>query len=113
KDSVKDVRVSKRLTDSPVCLVADEGDLDLNLERLLRQHKKLDAAVKRVLEVNPSHALIRGLASRVKAKGAERDTEDAALLLLDQALIMEGEPVADPVAFSRRLSALVAKGIAA
>ncbi len=43
-DAVKDVRTSDRLTDSAVCLVADEGDLDMHLERLLKQHHRLDAA---------------------------------------------------------------------
>ena len=52
-DSVKDVRTSERLTDSPVCLVADDGDLDMHLERLLRQHKHEMPEQKRVLEINP------------------------------------------------------------
>ena len=60
-DAVKDVRISERLTDSPVCLVADEGDMDMHLERLLKQHRQLDTAAKRILEVNPSHPLIRRL----------------------------------------------------
>src|SRR5262249_4009523 len=50
-DAVKDVRLSERLTDSPVCLVADEGDLDIHLERMLRQHRQLDQLSKRILEV--------------------------------------------------------------
>src|SRR5437588_8541073 len=54
-DSVKDVRSSERLTDSAVCLVADEGDMDMHLERLLKQHRQLDSASRRILEVNPRH----------------------------------------------------------
>ncbi|MBM3526124.1 MAG: molecular chaperone HtpG, partial [Alphaproteobacteria bacterium] len=50
---VKDVRLSQRLEDSAVCLVADERDLDIHLERLLRQHKQIDAGAKRILEINP------------------------------------------------------------
>ena len=61
-DAVKDVRSSERLTDSAVCLVADEGDMDMHLERLLKQHRQLDAAAKRILEINPSHPLIARLA---------------------------------------------------
>ena len=112
KDTVKDVRLSERLTESPVCLVADEGDLDMHLERMLKQHRQIDQASQRILEINPSHALIRGLAGRVQAGGSTADLEDAARLLFDQALILEGEPPPDPAAFTRRLSHLVARGLA-
>ena len=117
KDAVKDVRPSERLTDSPVCLVADEGDMDMHLERLLKQHRQIDMASKRVLEINPGHSLIRGLAERLEAKGAAGAGEtsaaldDAAWLLLDQARILEGEALPDPAAFARRLSAVVERGI--
>ena len=110
-DAVKDVRTSARLTDSPVCLVADEGDLDMHLERLLRQHKHEVPAQKRVLEINPSHDLTRALARMVGQKGASEALEDAAHLLMDQALILEGEPVPDPTAFTKRLSGLVSRAL--
>ena len=110
-DTVKDVRTSERLTDSPVCLVADEGDLDMHLERLLRQHKHELPAQKRVLEINPSHDLTRALAKMVGQKGATEALEDAAHLLMDQALILEGEPVPDPTAFTKRLSGLVSRAL--
>ena len=117
KDAVKDVRPSERLTDSPVCLVADEGDMDMHLERLLKQHRQIDMASKRVLEINPGHSLIRSLAERLEAKGASGAEEasaaldDAAWLLLDQARILEGEALPDPAAFARRLSAFVERGV--
>ena len=111
-DAVKDVRASERLTDSPVCLVADEGDLDMHLERLLRQHKQEVPTQKRVLEINPSHDLTRALADMVGRKGTTDALEDAAHLLMDQALILEGEPVPDPPAFTKRLSALVSRSLA-
>lgn len=114
-DKVKDVRPSERLTDSAVCLVADDGDMDINLERLLKQHKQLDGRnlAPRILEINPDHALIGKLAKLAQEKNA-KDTalDDAALLLLDQARILEGEPVIDAQAFSRRLSKLMAQGLA-
>ena len=111
-DAVKDVRTSERLTDSPVCLVADDGDLDMHLERLLRQHKHELPEQKRVLEINPSHDLTRALARMVGQKGASEALEDAAHLLMDQALILEGEPVPDPAAFTKRLSGLVSRALA-
>jgi molecular chaperone HtpG len=105
------VRVSSRLDASAVCLVADEGDMDIHLERLLKQHRQIDATAKRVLEVNPRHALIQGLAQRISAKGNAEDVAEAAWLLLDQARIVQGEPVADATAFARRLDAALLKAI--
>ncbi|MBK3778539.1 molecular chaperone HtpG [Azospirillum brasilense] len=115
QDVVKDVRPSERLTDSAVCLVADENDMDMHLERLLKQHKQLgmDApAAKRILEVNPAHPLIKRLAERAKASGAATSLDDAAWLLLDQARIVEGEALPDPAAFARRLASAMEKGLA-
>ena len=93
KEAVKDVRQSERLTDSAVCLVADEGDMDMHLERMLKQHRQLDAGFKRVLEVNPRHPLVVGLAKRVSEKGSVDEVAEAAWLLLDQARIVGGEPL--------------------
>ncbi len=113
-EAVKDVRASARLTDSAVCLVAAEGDIDLRLERMLRQARRAEAATTRVLEVNPRHPLIGRLADKVKDTGAAGADaiKDAAFLLLDQARIQEGEPVADPAAFARRLSSVMERGFA-
>ena len=111
-EKVKDVRTSERLTDSAVCLVADEGDMDIHLERLLKQHKQLDQSTPRVLELNPGHILIKNLnAIAKKSKGIEASVEDAAWLLLDQARIVEGEKVADPVAFAKRLASVMDRGL--
>lgn len=112
-DAVKDVRRSERLTDSAVCLVADDGDMDIHLQRLLKQHGQLgaDASAKRVLELNPSHALIRRLAEKAGQDGAADALEDAAYLLLDQARIVEGETLPDPVAFARRMASFVERGL--
>jgi molecular chaperone HtpG len=113
-DKVKDVRASKRLTTSPVCLVADEGDMDLHLERLLRQHQQLQQESKRILELNPDHPLIQALSSRCaqsEASGASKEVEEAAWLLLDQARILEGEALPDPAAFARRLNEAMTRGL--
>jgi molecular chaperone HtpG len=115
-DAVKDVRTSERLTDSAVCLVADENDMDMHLERLLKQHKQLGmagggAGARRILEINPGHPLVKHLAERARQAGASDSLSDAAWLLLDQARIVEGETLPDPVAFARRLAAVMEKGI--
>ncbi len=111
KEDVKDVRLSARLTESPVCLVADEGDMDMHMERLLRQHKQISESFKRILEINPKHPLVLALSAQLEKGGAAEELEEVARLLLDQARIMEGESLPDPAAFSRRLSAAVARGI--
>jgi len=110
-ETVKDVRESARLTDSACCLVADDGDLDMNLERILRQHQQVKEAAPRVLEINPKHPLIKGLSERVKAGKTGQDLDDAAYLLLDQARIMDGETVTDPKAFARRMSKVMEMGL--
>ena len=113
-ETVKDVRPSKRLTDSPVCLIADDGDMDVNLERLLKRHGQLKQGMPRVLELNPTHAIITTLAERAKADSASDDDllKDAAHLLLDQARIVEGEIPTDPSEFTRRLGTVMARAFA-
>tara|TARA_R110001592_G_scaffold20926_5_gene84566 strand:+ start:1882 stop:3840 length:1959 start_codon:yes stop_codon:yes gene_type:complete len=107
-DSVHNVRISQRLTDSPVCLVAPDGGVDMYMERVLRLHQKYEGDNKPVLEINPKHALIKKLAQSCE-KGA--DITDAAFLLLDQAKIIQGEPIDDPSAFTRRVSDFMKKAI--
>ncbi len=110
-DAVKDVRASERLTSSAVCLVSDEGDMSLHLERLLRQHRR-DGGEKaaRILELNPRHALIVRLA-KAAAEGSSEKLTDAAWLLFDQARLVEGEPPSDPVAFARRLASMLERAL--
>ena len=113
-DTVKDVRASERLTDSPVCLVAGEGDMDMHLTRLLKQHRQLGMPeAPRILELNPRHPLIRRLVAIATTDGdtAAASLNDAAYLLLDQARIIEGEPVTDPIAFSRRLASVMERSV--
>ena len=87
----------------------------MHLERLLRQHNQLDKAAPRILEVNPSHPLVTRLASGTTATAADGEVagrvEEIAHLLLDQARIMEGEPIPDPAGYARRLSGLLAQVI--
>ena len=114
-DAVKDIRPSERLTDSPVCLVADEGDMDMHLERLLKQHRHLgkEELTPRILELNPKHALIRRLATLAgEGDGTDGPCAEAAHLLLDQARILEGETLPDTTAFCRRFAAMLEKGLA-
>ncbi len=104
-DAVSDVRESKRLTDSPVCLIAGEGGLDRNLEKLLS--KQQAAGVQKsapILEINPTHGLVQILAGQAKKGGDTALVDDASRLLLDQAFILDGEPVGDPMDFAKRMT---------
>jgi len=103
-EAVKDVRSSKRLTESPVCLIADDDDMDVNLERMLRRQGQLDGPMPRVLELNPSHAIVKKLAARAGEATDAALLNDAAHLLLDQARIADGEVPSDPAAFAKRLA---------
>lgn len=113
-EAVKDVRPSKRLTDSPVCLIADDGDLDVNLERLLKRHGQLQHGAPRVLELNPSHAIVTKLAARAERESTNEDDllKDAAHLLLDQARIVEGEVPIDSSAFAQRMGSVLVRAFA-
>jgi molecular chaperone HtpG len=111
-DKVRDVRSSTRLTDSAVCLVAD-GELDRTLEKLLARQKDSGVNVSApVLEINSGHPLIAALAAAAESGASAPDFADAAQLLLDQAHVLEGEPVSDPAGFSRRMANVLTKAFA-
>jgi molecular chaperone HtpG len=111
-DKVKDVRSSTRLTDSAVCLVAD-GELDRTLEKLLARQKDSGVNVSApVLEINAGHPLIVALAAAADAGVSSLEIADAARLLLDQAHVLEGEPVDDPAGFSRRMANVLTRAFA-
>ena len=100
---VSDVRISKRLTDSAVCLVND-GQMDRTLEKLLSRQADSSVVISApVLEINAGHDLIKALAKLAENKGA-MSVDDAAHLLLDQAFMLEGEVVAEPNDFAKRLA---------
>lgn len=104
-EAVKDVRKSNRLTESAVCLVADDNDMDMHMERILKMHNKLDgAASARVMEINAENDLIKALSKAATKEGSIDLLKDASQMLLDQAKIMEGDLPDDPVAFASRLS---------
>ncbi len=104
---VKEVRLSKRLKDSPVCLVGDAGGLSPHLERMLRQAGQDIPGSKRVLEINPSHPVISGLRSIYEADRGDPRIESWSHLLFGQAVLAEGAPLADPIEFGRRVAELM------
>jgi molecular chaperone HtpG len=107
-DKVKEVRLSDRLTDSAAVLVADEGAIDANMERMMKAMGQVVPETKRNLELNPQHPLMAKLKSMVEAEGTEDTLNEYAELLFDQALLTEGSPLPDPAAFAKRVSRLMA-----
>lgn len=103
-DSVKEVRVTHRLTDSPACLVAGANDMSGNLERLLKAAGQKTSGSKPILEINPDH----GIVQRLAAVNDDGKFADWAHLLFDQALLAEGGQLEDPAAFVRRINAMLA-----
>lgn len=100
-DRVKDVRASVRLADSPSCIVSDEEEPSLQMQQILRSMGQTDIpAPKPTLEINPDHEIVKKLLHRPQ----DALVEDAAWLLLDQALLMEGVPLKDPGRFVQRLN---------
>jgi molecular chaperone HtpG len=108
-EAVSDVRVSDRLTDSAVCLVAPDTGIDRGLEKILASAGRLPSAQKPVLEVNPRHNLVLRLAALSDGDGAFK--EDAAHLLYDEARVLDGERPADARLFSERLARVLDRGL--
>ena len=112
KEKVKDVRVSKRLTDSPVCLVSDEGAMDPHLEKILKQHNQLNQGISlKIMEINPNHSLIKKLDKMSKNKDKIGDLENIAILLYEQSKILDGDKPTNPVEFSKKLIETISSSI--
>jgi molecular chaperone HtpG len=101
-ERAKDVRASNRLVESPACLVADEGDLNGNLARMLKSMGQAVPESTPILEVNLSHALMKRLEAE---EGARFD--ELASLLMDQAVLLDGGQLADPAGFVKRINGLL------
>ncbi|MBN2697111.1 MAG: molecular chaperone HtpG, partial [Bacilli bacterium] len=107
KDEVKDVKLSTRLTDSPVCLVSGEG-LSFEMEKVIGQLPgQKDVKAEKILEINPKHELFRALEKVHQAEAAE--LSDYAWVLYNQALLIEGLPIKDPVGFAEKMVRLIVK----
>jgi molecular chaperone HtpG len=109
QDKVSDVRVSQRLTDSPVCLVVPDGMHHAYVERVLKSYGRGIPRGKRILEVNPEHALLGQLKAVFEKDPAGTELGEYIEVLHDQALLQEGGVPPDPQKFARRLTALLTK----
>jgi len=100
-DRVKDVRASVRLADSPSCIVSDEEEPSMQMQQMLRAMGQKDIPAPRpTLEINPDHEIVKKLLARPD----DAIAQDAAWMLYDQALLMEGVPLSDPALFVQRLN---------
>ncbi|MCB1904050.1 MAG: molecular chaperone HtpG, partial [Gammaproteobacteria bacterium] len=102
-ETVKEVRISKRLTESPACLVVGDYDMSANLQRVLKQMGQDAPATKPILEVNPTHPLVE----KMDQEADEDVFADLAKILFDQATLSEGGQLDDPSAFVQRLNKLI------
>jgi molecular chaperone HtpG len=107
-DRVKDVRASVRLADSPSCLVSDEAEPSMKMQQMLRAMGQKDfPALKPTLEINPDHEIVK----KLLLQSDHAIAEDAAWLLYDQALLMEGIPLQEPGSFVQRLNRVLNRSI--
>jgi molecular chaperone HtpG len=103
-DAVKDVRLSCRLTTSPACIVGDAHDVTPTLEKMYRAMGQEMPAIKRILELNPVHPLVRGLRAAHDTRPDDPSLAETAELLYGLALLAEGGELADPPRFTRLLA---------
>ncbi|MCK5201812.1 MAG: molecular chaperone HtpG, partial [Spirochaetales bacterium] len=107
-DNVKDVVASKRLSDSPSCIVADENDPTVQMQQMLKAMGQKDAPeVVPILEVNPTHEIVEKLESVTD----EDFIKDVSFLLLEQAMLMEGAELKKPAEFVKRLNRVMTKAL--
>ena len=111
KNEVKDARLSGRLKDSACCLVADEGGLDPQMEKLLKSMGQDVPSDKRILEINPSHPVLEAMNHLISKGGNEQLLKEYIDLLYNQALLLEGSKLKDPAAFTKSIAKLMSENV--
>jgi molecular chaperone HtpG len=107
-ESVKEVKVSSRLSDSPACLVLDENDPSVQMQQMLKMMGNADLPeIKPILEINPNHEVVQ----KIGALEDEALTADVANLLFEQAQLISGMALKDPASFGSRLSRILSKAL--
>ena len=104
-ERVKDVVLSKRLSDSPSCIVVDENDPGIQMERMMRAMGQAAPEVKPILEVNADHAIVKTLENSTD----EGYISDVSEVLLDQALLVSGAELSSPTDFIKSMNKLIGK----
>lgn len=112
-EHVSDVRLSTRLTDSAACLVLPKGGLPAHIERMIRAQQRDMPAQKRILELNPDHALVEQMRGEHSDDAESEQLTEWIELLYDQALISEGSPLPNPARFAQRMTSLMTRAASA
>lgn len=107
-EKVKDVRISKKLTDSPVCLAVDSMSMDIRMERYLLEQKQILSGSAKILEINPDNSIVKNLNQQITTDAGREAAQESVQTLFDLACIIEGEPIASAKDFSRRVEKLMA-----
>ena len=109
KDKITDVKLTNRLKSSAVCLVSGENGITFEMEKTFKDLPGGDDNVKaeRILEINPTHDLFKALKSVYES--GDKDVADYADILYNQALLVEGFPLEDPIEFSNKITKLMIK----
>jgi molecular chaperone HtpG len=110
---VEDIRLSTRLKESASCLVAGEGGMSAQMERLMQRMGQGDGGGfgKRILELNPEHPVVQGLQRLYASDRNDARVESIGRLLYEEAVIAEGSKIQDPVGFARRINELLLKDL--
>ena len=108
KEKVKDIKISKKLTSSPVCLAVAAGDMDIRMERFLLEQKQLKQGSTKILELNPDHPLIQRIDTAIKS-GKNEGYSDLVSVLFAQACLIEGEPIDDVYDVAKKMNSILMK----
>jgi len=100
EDKAEDVRVTNRLTDSPACIVLNEQDMAMHMQRILREAGHELPGTKPILEINPDHPIVK----KLRAEKSKKKFADWSSILFDQALLAEGGQLDDPAGFVAKLN---------
>lgn len=106
-EKIQDARISKKLTDSPVCLAVGAGSMDIRLERFLLEQKQIQAGTAKILEINPDNPIIKSLNDDFTDEAKKSAATDTLCTLFDLACIIEDEPINNSKDFSRRIQSLM------
>ena len=109
--TIKDVKISSKLTSSPACLAVDEKAMDIRMERFLIEQKQLFRSSAKILELNPHHKIVLYIKDNFQKKEKELECAKLVQFLFDQACIVEGEPLRDASAFCKLMNEFLEKGM--
>ena len=102
-EKVEDVRVTNRLTDSPACIVLNEQDMAMHMQRILKEAGHAMPSSKPILEINPDHPIVK----KLDAEKSKKKFADWSDILFDQALLAEGGQLEDPASFVAKLNEML------